>query len=525
MSMNLPSHLHTTLLAGVARTPLTKDFGLTGGAESLQNSLNDAATETSLWQAIAVHDIWQRAGFIPANADALPAAEADERTCPRAAEQTLSLLLRGLHPNLLESWLQQAQSHGFRLPHTHLPAMLDLGVQKASLRAALIPLLDRRGSWLVAQNLVWAERYGVAGEDTDSQWNLGNQAERAHALRVMRARDPANALAALQADWTNESPEDRAIFLPCLEVNLSLDDEAFLENALDDKRKEVRTQAQTLLAALPDSQLVMRCIERLAPLMAYKKKLLIGAQMEVTLPEACDKAMTRDGIGIQAQPKLGEKAGWLRDLISRVPPAHWSHSWSITPTDVIALMGKQEFSLALLGGVIEASMRGVQLASSADNVEWYCALLCELVFGKIKLDAPVNLMTVFGSLPRASQEDLVQRWLADSDSRWDANNNIVDWIRQAANAASAPWPTSISHQIITRMQSGMLASPENHWRLRSALKDLAGVLDVGTTDYFDANWPTADWQYWPQWRTNIDDFLATLRFRHTMQRSFMETSA
>ena len=70
----------------------------------------------------------------------------------------------------------------------------------------------------------------------------------------------------------------------------------------------------------------------------------------------------------------------------------------------------------------------------------------------------------------------------------------------------------------------MQATEQNVWRLRPALAELATVLDVSDASYFEENWPAADWAQWPQWRNAVDEFLATLRFRHTMQRSFMETT-
>jgi hypothetical protein len=525
MSVNLDAQLHKAVLVGVAHAPLNQDFGLPEAAIGLQESIAALPPEASLWQTIAVHDLWQRAGFVPGMTDPAPAAEEDERVCPSSVEQVLGLLLRGLHPHLLESWLRQAHAHGLRVPHAHLPAMLDLGMHKAPLRAALMPLLDKRGKWLVAQNPLWAERYGIAGEDINVQWNVGNPVERACALRAMREADPARALSALQAEWANELPESRANLLPCLEVKLSLNDEVFLESALDDKRKEVRTEAQTLLAALPGSQLVQRCIERLGSLVRFKKKFLLALQVDVELPQNCDKGMIRDGIGVKSQAKLGEKAAWLRDVVSRVPPGHWSQAWDVSPAAAISLMEKQEFGSALLSGVIEAAMRGVQCDPSAETVEWYCALLCEAVAGNIKFDVPVYLMNAFSYLSSTVQEEQVRRWLAISDTNWDAGNNMVDWIRQAANAANAPWPERISRLLLSRLQGGMIASAEKHWHLRSVLNDLANVIDVGGTEYFEESWPEADWPYWSQWRKDIDEFLAVLRFRHAMQRSFMEISA
>jgi hypothetical protein len=525
--MMLDEQLHRAALAGLTRSapgPGGHAFALPEAAAELQSALAAQMQEQALWHAIAVQDLWQRAGFTPAVVAAATEAPPDERNCPQAAEDVLGLLLRGLQPNLMTTWLRQAREHGLRIPHLHLPALLELGMRKQELRDALMPLLDNRARWLIAQHPEWRERYGVAGKATADQWQHGNLAERALALRAMRLADPAAALAALQTDWATEPPENRAALLPCLDVKLSISDEDFLEAALDDKRKEVRSQAQSLLARLPDSRLVRRCIERLASIVSLKKKILLGTQLEVALPAACDKAMTRDGIGTLPAGKLGEKAAWLRDLVAKVPPSHWSTTWNLKPADAIALVVKQEFNQALLAGLIDASMRQLQGNPDAVNVEWYCALLHDVMFGRIKLDFPANLMSAFGSLPQGVQQELVERWLRNDTARWDANNNLVDWIRQAAAVANAPWPEPTSRTLLKRIQDGMQATEQNVWRLRPALTELATVLDVSGASYFEENWPAADWAQWPQWRNAVDEFLATLRFRHTMQRSFMETT-
>ena len=97
---------------------------------------------------------------------------------------------------------------------------------------------------------------------------------------------------------------------------MSLDDETFLEAALDDRRKEVRGAAADLLARLPESALRRRALERALPLLKFKSNKLRRKTIEVTLPEACDKAMQRDGV----EPKpgfrgVGEKAWWLQQML------------------------------------------------------------------------------------------------------------------------------------------------------------------------------------------------------------------
>lgn len=530
MSAAFNPALHKTILLGVARAPLPADAirthdDLDAGRDRLSGLLAQHPQEQMLWHAIAAADLLNRAGYQAPVIASAQAAEENARTCPPAAEHILNLLLRGVHPELLPAWMQLAAAQGFSVPPAQLPALLESGLQQPALRKAVLPLLDKRGHWLIAQNPVWAKCYGTAGDNTQAQWNLGNLAERTQALRAMREADPDRARAALQAGWDAEPAENRAALLACLAVNASPSDESFLERALDDKRKEVRSAAQQRLAALPDSQLVQRCIARLAPLLTMQKKFIGGAQLTVTLPEACDKAMLRDGIGAQTHHGLGEKAGWLLDMMQRVPPAHWASTWDATPQEVITLMAGQEFQQALLQGLTHAAIQALQHGRNDTTIAWYSTLLQAIVSGDAGIAAPHNLMQTFGLLPASAQQQIVQGWLGDSFGAWHSQNPIVDWCRQAAENANAPWPAALSGAVIARVQAGMQAGAEHNWRLQGALNSFAGVLDITDTSCMETGWPNPDWAHWPTWRKPIDTLSETLRFRHTMHRSFLETSA
>jgi hypothetical protein len=523
--MNPHPTLHKALLAGVARVPVLD----AGASEALNALLHNSTHPSLLWQALAANDLWQRAGFQPQNlANAAVPAAADERACPDSASHLLHLILRDIQADLLDSWLWLAQTSGCNLPHAFLVTLLDMGMQKPALRLALIPLLDSRGQWLVAQNPAWAERYGVVAEaPLETQWQLGNLNERCTALHALRDLDSEAALTTLEADWAREPPESRAAFVHCLGQALSLRDEAFLERALDDKRKEVRSAAQQLLARLPDSQLMQRCVSRLNTLLSVEHERgmasLLGALVgragsvvHLNLPEQCDSGMKRDGIGIQAHPGLGEKAGWLADLIGSVSPDHWTEIWQLAPSRIVGLYAGHEFNNALLEGLAQAVSNALRYQVGGNAMEWYRALLDDKLPGSGKYRA--KLLPDLHQLPAPRQEVMVREWLTGTDP---ATLELVSaWCKQRPNAQ--PLPPELSHLLLARCQDAMLREDINHWNTRSLFEVLAKSLDVTDLAYVEQNWPDADWVPWPQWRETIDNFQETLRFRHTMQRSFME---
>lgn len=522
--MNLTPSLHKSLLAGTSRVTLD---AAASGAPELQALLEGAGSDAALWHAIAAADLWQRAGCLPAAAAPASPACTNEATCTRAAESVLHLILRGIHPELLDSWLALARRHAMRLPHSALVPMLDMGAKNASVRQAMDGLLGGRGAWLAAQHPEWHAVYGAALDtsDTKAQWELGTLPQRVAALRAMRAHDPQAARASLQAEWPQATPEQRAALLECLLVRLSLADEPFLEAALDNKRKEVRTAAQQLLASLPCSQLRARCQARLDAAFQLERKML-GLrlpQLHVTLPEACDKSMKRDGIGSSSHPGLGEKAGWLLDLMRCVPPTHWSGSWQLEPRDVIKVMAAQEFKTALLSGLLVAGGRAVAAGADAQAIAWFGVLADETGRHDRSLHVQSVMLPFMAALPAVEQERIVRAWLANLDSDQHALWSTLSWA--AERSADTPLPSDMARQILAALQQEMRARPQHAYMLTSHLRLLARVMDPADAVQAAQGWPADDWEHWPAWRAVVDQLTDTLQFRHTMQASFLETDA
>jgi hypothetical protein len=533
--MKLDAALHKTLLAGLSRAPLPPVE-----PQALATLLAAVPNELRLWHTIAAIDLWQRAGYLPPPATQPMQADcAPEASCPQAAEQVLQLMLRDIHPELLGSWLAQARTMGFTLPHSCIVPLLDMGMQKPSLRPALAAVLGKRGQWLVAQHPQWAEAYGTgkqSGEPSDRHWQLGNLEQRCEALQAMRRADPAAALLALEQDWAQEPPENRIALLPCLATGLGALDEAFLERALDDKRKEVRTAAQQLLATLPGSQLSERCKARLGAAFTLERKSGFGArlgalfagntgaplpQLHVQLPEACDKAMKRDGIGIQTYHGMGEKAGWLLDMMRFVPPAHWSSTWELAPAQVIAVLADQEFKTALLTGLVRATALSVQGEASPAAIDWFVTLIGDKEQSRGGLNIVAMLLPDVARLPSAEQERIVQRWLERAASDQQAYANALAWAGQGAQALSP----ALSAAMLRNAQRQMMAAPPTTYITRGNFTILGKVLHCADLAYARGNWPPAQWEHWPQWRPLVDDLMETLQFRHTMEASFLENDA
>ncbi|MFJ8850219.1 DUF5691 domain-containing protein [Streptomyces sp. NPDC102437] len=325
--------LVTTALLGTDRRPAAGDGGPAG-----------------LLDAAALHTVRRRAGLLPAAPAARPApAPVDPRPpLPPAARHRLAQLLadrsasggsggrRGTAPDLTElipQWLATANQRGFRAPAALLPALLDAARARTDLRPQALTFAGPRGLWLAGLNPEWkfALRGSSGGsslpEPTEPEavtrlWEEGLFAERVALLGAVRAHDPSAALALLATTWATERAEDRLMFLDSLRTGLSAVDEPFLEQALSDRSRNVRSTAAELLSALPESAFAGRMAARALSCVSPD---LTGdeASIAVEAPHECDAAMERDGVVAAPPSGRGERSWWLGQLVEATPLATW----------------------------------------------------------------------------------------------------------------------------------------------------------------------------------------------------------
>ncbi|MFI6322501.1 DUF5691 domain-containing protein [Nonomuraea sp. NPDC050556] len=270
-----------------------------------------------LLEAAAVEVVRRRAGQVPmATGEQARAPEETREPVSNAAAGRLARILGGEHARLVGEWLELAAATGRRVPPHVLPDLLEKGRRDRSIRCHLGVLAGERGRWLAARNPAWAY---LLEEATGQAWELGTPADRRAHLRELRATDQKAARELLEAAWERETPDDRAAFVSLLGEGLSMDDEEFLESALDDRRREVRQEAANLLTRLPGSRLSLRMAERARRCLAVREGVIV-----VSPPHECDAAMERDGVRAKPPHGTGARAWWLQQVIARAPLGMWS---------------------------------------------------------------------------------------------------------------------------------------------------------------------------------------------------------
>lgn len=498
------AELTQAAMLGTERQPLEAPHG-SQPLEALQAQLDANRREETLLSWAALSGLHERAGSLPPR-DPGPVPEpCAAETLPRMSGQAGWLLLRllgGEHAVLLPECLGVAAKIGQLAVPEALPALLDAGSQKPELRELILPLLGARGRWLAALNPAWGWVGGAAEED-ESVWQVGEGPARLLFLQRLRRVNPARARELLASTWKEEGPDERARFIAVLETGLSPADEPFLEAALDDKRKEVRRAAASLLARLPESALTLRMIQRAKPLFKFtagevggvlKLKRAKKSVLEVTLPAECDSAMRRDGIEPKPQQGFGEKAWWLIQLLTAPPLEMWTREWNTTAAEIVAASQRGEWSRELFEAWTAAAV-------NQQNPDWAEALLPVA----LKLERFARLEPLMSALPPERGEAYLFKVLSGEYGKKVGMQSLVPWLRRHE------WSPAFSRALLTWLRT-LTKTESLDWVFRNQLGSLASCLAPQTLAEAPTGWPT-DSKGWEFWAKGVEEFLAVAQFR------------
>lgn len=501
---------------------------LVSASDAAESGPPEGESEAAMLRAAAALSLYRRAGRTPGNGHGLaepypPSPEERRRRCSPASGQRLAIILDGQHAELLGEWVETAALLGLRAPEELLSLLLDRwnaqsALEDGGLLDALQAVLGERGRWLAAQNPDWdyvvyaemadraAQQAAQAGaekplpEEFSATWQTAVRPIRRLMFARLRRGCPPAARVLLEASWAAESAQDRAAFLAYLQEGLSQEDELFLESALDDRSKEVRSTAAELLAHLPAARRTQRLKAALPACLAYSpgRWPLRKARLEVSLLEELPPALKRD----LAEPKppwargMGEKAWWLFQMIAGVPPETWRNLWNTGPETLFELAGRSEWKDLLLGGWSLAVRR-------FGDLEWAAAFL--------RLDASqAHLVDV---LPDGARDRLLIETLQSEP--------ILGMGLVYANRR--PWGPSLSQAVVHQLRQ--FAARQEYWQVRSMFKEIARWLDPSLADgairVLSAPLAVPD----EGWERAVQTPLAALEFRQGMHRDFMETES
>jgi hypothetical protein len=208
--------------------------------------------------------------------------------------------------------------------------------------------------------------------------------------------------------------------------------------------------------------------------------------------------MARDGIEAKV-PGMGEKNGWLNQMLGIVPPAYWCQVTGRAPAELFQAVEKSEWKLVLQLGWAEAARRH----RDADWIESYLKL-------PHQHNAWHSVVGHLSTLPVERQESLLIRWFLDGhDSR--------ELAFTASLNTSHAWGLELARTFLDAIRDGLGSGerqiePASLYGLKAAATRIPVSLLQETTQLFeitDSTWP-------PYVVQALGEFLDFLRFRHEM---------
>lgn len=394
--------------------------------------LSDVRAESKLLSLAGTLSLYEQAGATPLKlkrvVNDLPSQ--DVPRCSPEMTRYLTRMLEGQHAELLPEFLTTLAKAKQRVPEETLPLLLDRARNVYHLRAPLMAALGETGKWLARQNPVWYFAALLTFESANTDWKSNVMLARQGILKQARTNDANLGLELIHSAWKNESPTDRIWIIKALQINLSLEDEPFLETALDDRSFTVRKIAAELLSALPNSRLSKRLI-----IVAEAMFELRDAEMFIEFPETTPQ-LIRDGVGRPVWSGTEKVlASQLNDVVSLLPLSLWTTRFNTTPEKVIEAAKASIWSKSLLGGLVAATERQA-------NHEWAVALLRSEGYN-------VQTMKALSVLPLENMDMFIKSLHKKINGEPFGHDNVL---LKALSRWLQPWSVTMSEIFLTRLQ-------------------------------------------------------------------------
>ena len=507
--------------------------------DELLGRLPDGAPERRLLLAAGALAVYRQAGHMPRPDVAAPEPAPEEHlpACSPGAARLIGELLAGQHAELLPEALERLRRAGRRLSPELLPTALTAGARSVDLRPAVIAVMGERGHWLARHNPDWRWAADVLPQpdtlppDAETIWQEGTSAQRLTVLRLVRAEDPARGREWLVAVWKSERADFRADALAALGVGLRLEDEPFLEAALDDRGQRVRAVAVAVLARLPGSAFATRMRERADAMLAYTApaparglraiaRAVTGGtqgQLVATPPEAFDRAWQRDGIEERPTLQIGTRAWWLVQTLAHVPPEHWEERFGVPAGELIAAAERDNWGTAVLDGWTRAAIARRSAGWANLLWEWWYSL--ETTDPYYRMVATRKLEALIQCLSPDQANLVAERWLADA-----AKGADFQWSDLLATLPM-PWSAALGRRYLTVLRERIRRiRPQTYDVWIRTLPVAARALPPECFGEAMQDWGLPEPTNWflHEWRRELDRFTETIQTRQRLQRLMEE---
>ncbi len=484
--------------------------------QAVQESLRKKGIDTTkeptqvLLDAAALYAHLHKSGSYPTPWNkALPKKAPAESgsPCSKKSRSHLKLILKGEYLDILPEFIMHLVDHQKLLPLDLLPDLFDQCKNNRELWITLKDAVGSRGHWLIQQNAAWKD---LAFDPTLVDWETGTRDERIALLEYLRENDPAKSRELLLSTWKQDDLKSRERFVKTLRINTTEYDEEFLEDKLDDRRKEIRIAAASVLTLIPGSKRTDRIFQRLINSMSYQAKDNGKKEkLKIQLPEELSPELIRDGIDPASRWfKGGVKASRLGQMLAIVPPKKWEDYFSKDAPAVLNMFVKTEWSELLLQAITEATI-------THKDMEWAEAILLFWLenFSKARWQY-FNPIQLIASIDEKVFNKVALIHIKQKNVLLDEESPLSLLLR----SVNLPWQDLLSKSFIQAMQAWIAGETSHYWsgwHLRPILKKAAIYTNPKLFDHLVKGWSSHSYA-WNSWEKEVERFLSILKFRKDM---------
>ncbi len=378
----------------------------------------------------------------------------DRPECSPAAARRLRGLFAGefaqetnLTTRLFFEWFECCDRAGRRLPANLLADVMGFCPNRGYLDPAVASILGARGRWLARRNPDWQLYGGLPElEDRTTIWETGTKAARIDLLRQLRDVDPAEARRLAESTFAADPAPFRSEVVYLFDRNLTGDDEPFLEAALDDRSRDVRSWAAKWLRRLPGSRLARRMAERARTLLRWD-----GDRLVVDPPSELDPALDRDGVSrdLAGGPIAGRKGLLLREVLARTPVAAIDDHLGRSREAILAAADRTEWA-AVLGDAWE------EAALQHRDPAW-CRALALRQIESDEYRRSVRFPGLFSQMDADERDALIAARLAASPTPIPSSHPAIRLIL----TTEGPLGIDLGRQILRKIQGVLLVETLN----------------------------------------------------------------
>lgn len=497
--------LHRLALLGTVRGQLPEE--VVSALEKVGLDSSRPAEQVLLEGAALYHQL-QRAGFplkpVPASQERAPLFELPHQ--PPAAARQLRHIVQGNYQDALAEYLKLSAPLQRQLPPELLPDIFYYALKNPALWKQLRPLLSQRDHWLLRQNPDWST---LAEQPPVENWQSASALQRIWMLRYLRYRQPEAGRQALEQIWASLHYTEKKALLAELQTGLNPGDEAFLEQARGDKRKEVRSTAAGLLLKLPSSSLQRELFAQAKPLVALNQQN--GLQLE--WPEAPAQALKQAG-GKKGKPKEypgGEPAGWAFELFSKIAPQRWEAHFQRPTLDTLRLFLRSNQPRLLTDALAEAALLH-------QDHRWIEALLLhwQRTGQADRWNAALGKRMIH-ALPEHSFNEILEQHLRQQPAYLEEESLATHLLCQNAH----DWSPAVSKAVLLGFQEWLNSSQSYYWNLwhyKRVLKVAAYRATPDLLKTLQQGWNERS-PVWPRWASDVERMQGVMAFRIDLRRS------